>query len=304
MEYVSNIELYNALHGHKYFKDKMLNERLVDYISKTYELNLPFDEPIIYKKRKGFKKDSKDFMSSLYRLHKIGYLEDEAIENIFLFMDFGNLDEIIDTYNSSASFIDPYRLPVEYVKGNDEGLLKVQALYLEDDEDTLKLFKQLNIFFNKYIFGTASIINFPIAMTHEVTHTQLESNKGIIRDFYNGEVLSIFNELLHAYSTDYDLFLRSLTCRITNIRIECLRASNPSTDSFNKATSFKYIYSTLKAIELLELYVNGNSGIKKDIISSIQSNFDGDSLVEDTLGKYDINTRSCTSINKVKRLIR
>ena len=304
MASVSNIDLYNALHGHKYFREKKLNERLIDFIAKTLELGLPYEESVTYRRQKGFKKDSKDFMASLYRLHDVGFLEDETIEDIFLFMDFSNLRELADVYNSSAKYIDPYRLPIEYVKGPNEGLLKVQALSFEDDEMNLKLYKQLNVFFQKYIFGSSSTLNYPVAMTHEVTHTQLESNKGIIRDFYNGEVISIFNELLHAYNKSEELFLRMIAGRITNISIECLRAYIPSTDSFHRATAFKYVYSTLKAFELLELYINGNSGIKREIISSIQSNFDGDNLVEDTLSRFDITTRSCTSINKVKRLIR
>ena len=60
----------------------------------------------------------------------------------------------------------------------------------------------------------------------------------------------------------------------------------------------------MKAIQLLELYINGNSGIKKEINSSIQSNFDGDSLVEDTFKKYDVNFRSACRVNNVKRLIK
>lgn len=304
MAEIRDIELFNALHGHKNYRSKHLTGELLNYISKSLELALPFDKTIIYSRRSDFKRDSKAFMSSLYRLHKIGYLDDETIEDMLLNYNFYSMKDLAEYYNSLATFIDPYRLPIEYTNDTIDGLLYVQSISQEDNEDNLKLFRDLNVFFQKLQFGKKGTINFPLSLTHEITHTQLDSNKGIIRDFYNGEVLSIFNELLHAYNISYDLFLSNLTFKLKNIALECLKIYTLSVDDFDKATSFKYIYSTMKAIQLLELYINGNSGIKKEINSSIQSNFDGDSLVEDTLRKYDINLRSASRVNNVKRLIK
>ncbi len=100
----SSIELFNALHGHKNFRNKHLTRELLNYISKSRKLS----------KRSGFKRDSKAFMSSLYRLHKIGYLDDETIEYMLLNSDFHSIKDLAEYYNSLATFIDPYRLPIEY----------------------------------------------------------------------------------------------------------------------------------------------------------------------------------------------
>ena len=305
MASVSNIDLFNALHGHKYFREKKLNERLIDCVTKSLELDLPFEDMTIKSSRRGFKRDSKEFMSSLYRLHNVGYLPDEKLEDALLYFEFNYLRELIDYYNSLATLVDPYRIPIKYTDDSDEGLLLVQTIPIEDDDGkTLKVYGMIDVFFKKYSFGKKNQLNYSTSLTHEVTHTQLESNKGIIRDFYNGEVISIFNELLQAYNTNQELFLKLLANRVYVNSIECIRIFHPRTDEFHRALAFRYVYSALKAFELLELYINGNSGIKREIISSIQSNFDGDNLVEDTLSRFDITTRSCTSINKVKRLIR
>lgn len=304
MASVSNIDLFNALHGHKYFREKKLNERLVDCVTKSLELDLPFEDMTIKSSRRGFKRDSKDFMSSLYRLHNVGYLSDEKLEDAILYFEFNHLRELAEYYNSLASLVDPYRIPVEYTDGSDEGILEVQSIPTDDDESTLKIYGMIDVFFKKIVFGKKNQLNYSTSLTHEVTHTQLESHKGIIRDFYNGEVISIFNELLQAYNTNQELFLKLLANRVYNNTIECIRIYSPGTNDYDRALAFRYVYSALKAFELLDLYINGNSGIKREIISSIQSNFDGDNLVEDTLSRFDITTRSCTSINKVKRLIR
>lgn len=305
MENVGRIELFNALHGHKNFREKKLNDRLVDYVTNSLELDLPFESMRPKSTKRGFRRDSKDFMTSYYRLHDVGYLSDEKVEDAVLYFEFSRLKELADYYNSLATFVDPYKIPIEYTDDSDEGLLCVQSIPTEDDDETtLKLYGLINVFFKNYSFGRKNPLSYTTSLTHEVTHTQLESHKGIIRDFYNGEVISIFNELLQAYNTNRELFLKLLANRVFNNSLERIRIFSPTTNEFDKALAFRYVYSSLKAFQLLELYINGNSGIKREIISSIQSNFDGDNLVEDTLSKFDINTRSCTSINKVKRLIR
>lgn len=50
----------------------------------------------------------------------------------------------------------------------------------------------------------------------------------------------------------------------------------------------QYLESTVKSLELFEVYINSNIQRQKDIFDSVQKIFDGKISVEELLDKYDI----------------
>ena len=57
------------------------------------------------------------------------------------------------------------------------------------------IFREINLSSTTSEHTSASYI-------HEITHTQLDRLKGTIKEYYNSEVLSLFNEFFHAAVLD------------------------------------------------------------------------------------------------------
>ena len=125
--------------------------------------------------------------------------------------------------------------------------------------------------------------------THEIVHTQLESLTGSIKNLFNTEVLPIFIELIYAYSTDMYLYKAILANRISDIS-KYANAINSSTnfnqDMFESST---FYISIITALKLLNIYIQGSSKIKKEILSNIQKVFDGNKSIEDSLKVYELD---------------
>ncbi|HAB67236.1 MAG TPA: hypothetical protein DCE23_07705, partial [Firmicutes bacterium] len=68
--------------------------------------------------------------------------------------------------------------------------------------------------------------------------------------------------------------------------------------------SSKYIISIIKALNLLLIYINSSSKVKKEILESIQKVFDKSRTTEEMLSSYDITLESSLDINIIKQLLR
>ena len=141
-----------------------------------------------------------------------------------------------------------------------------------------------------------------VSYVHEITHTQLDSMPGIVSEYYNSEVSSIFLELLYSHSTNENLLRLNDSNRILeliNMIITVLTESKDERDRLLEAS--KYICSTLKAINLFIKYYYGSNAIKKDILTNIQKVFSGNLSLEEMLSKYDITYESSQDENTLKK---
>ena len=214
-------------------------------------------------------------------------------------------DEIPPLYNKCAIKVSPYKLPIEYVFESEfYGALKVASPQI----DNIDIINNINVFFegiklnnnyNRYLISV---------YIHEIIHTQLESNKGIIEDIRNKEVLSIFMELLYVYENNKEDYYRILKDRIECILNDFNKIVKATIK--NKQNHFKYLInisyliSTIKAFNILNLYINSNNNIKQEIITNIQNIFDNKKTLEEILTKYDITTDSSKDIKIVKSLLK
>ncbi len=141
-----------------------------------------------------------------------------------------------------------------------------------------------------------------VSYVHEITHTQLDSMPGIVSEYYNSEILSIFLELLYSHSTNENLLRLNDSNRILeliNMIITVLTESKDERDRLLEAS--KYICSTLKAINLFIKYYYGSNAIKKEILTNIQKVFSGNLFLEEMLSKYDITYESSQDENTLKK---
>ena len=140
---------------------------------------------------------------------------------------------------------------------------------------------------------------------HEITHTQVLEHKGIIEDYFNGEVLPIFLELLKVYESGnqnlMDLYdSNRFECLVDYFN--CLDDSVIFPGDYTEDTLYKcsmYAESIVKAYSLFIEYVKGSSLAKKYILNGIQDIFDGNLKLEEFLSCFGITFESCFNDQKL-----
>lgn len=221
--------------------------------------------------------DTQAFLNEYYNLHKIPYIK------------------IRKNGKYSIKNIHPYYLPLYGIK--DESIFSGSVI-----EEIIRK-TSTHICFGGINLCQTVTEQTSSSYTHELTHTQLDHQLGIIKEYYNSEVLSIFNELFHASLLDQDERILRLndSRRIYEIKtiIDSLCTNNNSRE--DSLIDSLYLVSNLKCYNLFVTFYYGSSSIKKEIIRDIQSIFDGYMTVEELLTKYDITFES--SLNE-KRLIK
>ncbi len=233
------------------------------------------------------------FTDSSLTLHKVNYASQESL--MMAAQGATSIDQLLEQINSTIVPVNPLEIPRVYIPGHTMEGETQKPLLLVPDETYLKkspvIFSSIKLGNNITRISTATYI-------HEITHTQLESIKGSIRDYYNKEVLSILMEKIAVYKQDRDAYKISDRMRLRHL-FECLVMLNyskthsiPAQEIIERET---YIISILKAYKLYDLYASSNENTKKEIIANIQRIFDGELVLEDFLTSFGIT--NITSLN-------
>lgn len=305
------IRMNMLMHGHDTdVKLLELSDKLVDLavmlaINEDYEKT---DFKAVTLEPKLVLRNSKVFLRERFVLHKVPYA-DETILKLKLH---GKLvkDErgLLSLYNKVGEYKDPFDLPVNYVKepyyfGNVSLLIN-----LSDSDEFLR---DMKIYFKSIDLGEKICEMTGVCYVHEIIHTQVESLKGIVREFYNSEVLSIFMELLYAQSRGSEVFKETLKNRINMFLTEFHSLYNYLTDNdcvvedgkWHNIISCKYIVSTVKAFKMYDLYVRENEFGKSNILWLIQKVFSGIKSLEDILEELGITYENSLEAEHVANLI-
>ncbi len=228
-------------------------------------------------------------VTSHYNIHKVNL--DDALSKAKYF-----LDENFKLHNVSTTKsirigkkcfsllhpIHPYKLPICTIESKDifDGSI---VEYLPSETHKV-IFKNINL-------NATATDHTSVQYVHEITHTQVDSQNGCINNYYDAEVLSIFLELVQAYSADSTENL----LRINDSRrlLEMLTVSEqllsiPRTRRDTLIEDSKYLCSGLKAYNLFITYYYGSSFIRKEMLRSVQQVFSGGITLEDMLSKYDV----------------
>lgn len=234
---------------------------------KNYEVHTMTIEDALY--------DAQKFLMYYYKLHKV--------PSVSIHKLFGHQIHIGRTIN-------PLKLPVNLVPGDD--IFSGSVTEIITNRKPHIIFSAINL--NGQITEQTSS-----SYVHEITHTQLDRLKGSTQEYYNMEVLSIFNELFHASILDNDERILRLndSRRIYEMSISAqeLRNHHDGKSLMSRDELLdccKYLISDLKAYKLFAIFYSANDTIKNEILDDIQSIFDGFMTVEELLAKYEITLES------------
>ena len=312
------INAYMTFYGFDSFVKKQLEQKDIQTVIDIAELDMPeyaFAE-LPYMKKRILKKNSKAFCSSKLLFHNVGLLTDQRLHRKMKRAKVQTLDDVVRVYNDSAISVCPFKIPINYTKTNVlDGSLRAQMFMMDDYDDLMEILPKLNIYFADLSLPTVTTEFSVPGYVHELVHTQLKNQRGIVDNYYDDEVLSIFMELLYAYEHNY-LYLPALMGRIRSLcnkfsnmylyqtgDLEKLAKVEQDYDDVNFVSGGKYVFSVLKAFKLLDTYLNGSFNVKKEILIRIQSVFDGARKLGETLEKFDVNYESSLDSNVTKRLL-
>ena len=230
-----------------------------------------------------------DFYESFFNLHRTPFILERKIGPIKI---------------EKRGDIHPFGLPIKKVKDVDTffGSLN-EVMFLTEPYPTM------------YYKGV-SLCDKPteitkLAYTHEIAHTQLNYVRGLIKEYYNTEVISILLETIHALEADSSE--RLLYVHDSN-RLRDLSYIIKELDKYHTKTEEDvrnvliegslYLQSTLEAYNLFIKYYYGSIELKKEILSSIQALFNHEITLEDLLDSFDVSLESSIDVKTLSKYIR
>lgn len=298
------------IHGHDTdIKLVELSDKLIDLavmLAKDEEYEKS-EFKATYKQPKLVLRDSKVFLRNKFILHKVPYA-DEVIIKLKLH---GRLvrseNDLIKLYNGVGRLVDPFELPVRFV---NEPYYYGNVSLCTNISDNPEFLKHMKIFFKSIELGHKTNDMTGVCYVHEIVHTQLESIKGIVKDYYNSELLSIFMELVYAYEKGVVLLRETLKNRINMFLTEFhslynfISSKDITEDGlWHNVIACKYIVSTVKAFHLFCNYYIGDDIEKNNILWEIQSVFSGRKSLEDVLDILGITYQNSLDQSHIQILI-
>ena len=317
MRTVDDLNKYMKIHGNAAYGDFEYNDDLLHLVQyyNEYQLGITRASFKVISKRK-MKKDAYKFINDYYPINKVGYLTDKKVTRVMLSTLFYNKDDFIKVYNDAAKMISPFKLPIKYKKANIfDGCLSTSILLREDAENDDYLDK-LNLYF-QHIELPKKVTELSIpSYVHEITHALIESHKGLTHEFYNSEVLPIFNELLYAYLHNNDMLKVLISNRLNSIynsfnsiyeynNNEGHNAiENKVYTEFDYHVDIKYLLSTLKAFCLLASLTDEEFISSSYIIHQAARVFEGHRSVEEFLSDVGITNDKCYTTDAVSKILK
>ena len=260
-----------------------------------------------YKQPKLILKESKVFLRDKFVLHKVPYADETIIKLKLHGRMIRSEKDLIKLYNGVGRLVDPFELPVKFV---NEPYYYGNVSLLTNLSDDPEFLKHMKLFFKSIELGNKTNDMTGVCYVHEIVHTQLESVKGIVKDYYNSELLSIFMELVYAYENGIVLLREALKNRINMFLTEFhslynfLYGSDTTEDGlWHNVIACKYIVSTVKAFHLFCNYYIGDEIEKNNILWEIQSVFSGRKSLEDVLDILGITYQNSLEQTHIQTLI-
>lgn len=298
------------IHGHDTdIKLVELSDKLIDLavmLAKDEEYEKS-EFKATYKQPKLILRDSKVFLRNKFILHKVPYADEVMIKLKLHGRLVRSENELVKLYNGVGRLVDPFELPVRFV---NEPYYYGNVSLCTNISDNPEFLKHMKIFFKSIELGHKTNDMTGVCYVHEIVHTQLESIKGIVKDYYNSELLSIFMELVYAYEKGVMLLRETLKNRINMFLTEFhslynfISSKDITEDGlWHNVIACKYIVSTVKAFHLFCNYYIGDDIEKNNILWEIQSVFSGRKSLEDVLDILGITYQNSLEQTHIQTLI-
>ena len=278
--------------------DKLLRvgEYLDDIFDKEFSIKYDLDL------KKDLKSEAKKFFkNNQITFHKVLLEKESEVKKVL--NDFDNKDiktygELYERIIDATKFSSAYNIPIKYRDVDDYmyGSL-FWRLYSLNNEDFLSI---MNPIFNSVELSIYKTKLSYLAYIHELVHTQVDSVKYNIENYYNSEIASIFFERVAALQYDSTLLelctlerYQSLLGSICNLL--------DSKDIEKNIISSTYIISTLKAEKLFDIYLESNDITRSIIMNKMQMLMDGKTTLENILKEMDITIENSSDVNILKK---
>lgn len=278
--------------------DKLLRvgEYLDDIFDKEFSIKYDLDL------KKDLKSEAKKFFkNNQITFHKVLLEKESEVKKVL--DDFDNKDiktygELYERIIDATKFSSAYNIPIKYRDVDDYmyGSL-FWRLYSLNNEDFLSI---MNPIFNSVELSIYKTKLSYLAYIHELVHSQVDSVKYNIENYYNSEIASIFFERVAALQYDSTLLelctlerYQSLLGSICNLL--------DSKDIEKNIISSTYIISTLKAEKLFDLYLESNDITRSVIMNKMQMLMDGKTTLENILKEMDITIENSSDVNILKK---
>lgn len=248
--------------------------------------------------------NAKSFFNSKFKLQKVPYRGDLRTKlDTPLLRYIPSQDLSLKVYNSLITYKNPFNLPISFTSQDFTDCMVVEHATFIDNDDFLK---KMKITYREIILSKQITELTESSYVHEITHTQLAHLKGIIRNFFNREVLSIFLELLNIFESPKSKTLLPLqdAIRLTELYEELymLEEQSKKVKTFDEEELIKastYSESIIKAYGLFIEYLHGSTSLKKYILNSIQYIFNGELVLEELLEEFELNTKRIVQDERV-----
>lgn len=244
---------------------------------------------------------SKQFMQENFSLIKVKHATLEKVNKSLARFSQKKYDikKYIEYFNSIPRLINPYEIPIKQVL---DGYFDGKILTIECNDS--KINNQIDYIINNIIITNKTSNYLGTIITHEITHSQLETGKLKIQKNYNSEMLPIFLGLIYSsaiekkeINTEYIYRLKELEILINYLS----KKENLETSKAYQASI--YLESSLKALELYNYYSTSNKLKQKELIDLINKIFNNYLILEEFLEKYELTLESAES-NLHKSLVK
>ncbi len=286
------------------FKPKPLNKSYIMLAKELFALpennktglpTIPIDEVIT---------GTKAFYQEHFTLHDILMLKNTDLEKI---KQGNSVCVDLEKITSATISTSPFSLPVILISGHSMVGKEAKGV-LTPQDSTIKNVKLPVTFFDISLGDELTPLSIA-TYTHEIAHTQIESNPGITEDFHNKEVITIFLEKVNALELDPTGELLRISERIRYrdlleniIIVYAYLNGSEDYDYVTVLESSMYIESTLKAEKLFDIYQQARKPKERSrILRDIQSVFDAQLTTERLLNKYQVTANKGCDPSLTKR---
>ena len=244
--------------------------------------------------------DTKAFFSKHnFTLHNVNYVSQKEFATVGI--NATSIEQVIERINALIVPKDPFEIPRVFIPGHTMvGFTTVPLALIPSDE----YLQRTPIVFSDIQLGNNITTISSATYAHEVTHTQLESIKGAVRNYQNREVLSIFIEKIAAFNQNPNAYKISNIMRLRHL-LECVYVlAVGRAEKFSETEIIEYetyAVSILKAYKLFDLYISSSSEKKKEMLANIQRIFDGNLVLEDFLAIYNVTNENSFNSESIKR---
>lgn len=256
-------------------------ERILAYLTHT---NLQYSKAILPYNPNNLKSDTMAFYGSFFSLCNVLVLPAEN-ELPFSFAtrenDDNKIQNLLEGIKEYCALVSPFDIPVTTKTASPFYGELTKRLFPYKDEPGAS---EIPIIYTGISLGYPYSRISPPVYSHEVTHTQVFSNKNSLESANYIEALSIFVEKLCAFNQSLSAFreMEKRRCYALFTSLNKLKNGNAS------LSDYIYISSTLIAEKMFNNYVYSSPNDKAEIISSIQNVFDGKLTVGQILTKLGV----------------